>query len=63
MDQRQHGELVTSVLKLYGCIRCPGEESSSLINLLLRWQLIVLTKGLRASRLPQIKEDLCLIED
>ena len=39
MDQRQHGELVTLVLKLYGCIRCPGEGSSSRINLLLRWQL------------------------
>ena len=40
MDQRQHGELVTLVLKLYGCIRRPGEDSSSPINLLLRWQLI-----------------------
>ena len=40
MDQRQHGELVTLVLKRYGCIRCPGEEPSSHINLLLRSQLI-----------------------
>ena len=38
MDQRQHGEPVTSVLKLYGCIKCPGEGSNSHINLLLRWQ-------------------------
>ena len=51
MDQRQHGELVTLVLKLYGCIRCPGEESSSHINLLLRW----LNEGTRSeSRLPDI---------
>ena len=27
-------------VQAYGCIRCPGEESSSHINLLLRWQLI-----------------------
>ena len=41
MDQRQHGELVTLVSKHYGCTKCPGEELSSHINLLLRWQLTV----------------------
>ena len=40
MDQRQHGEPVTSMSKHYGCIKCPGEESSSHTNLLLRWQPI-----------------------
>ena len=40
MDQRQHGEPVTSASEHYGCIRCPGEESSSHTNLLLRWQPI-----------------------
>ena len=35
MDQRQHGEPVTPASKRYGCIRFPGEESSSHINLLL----------------------------
>ena len=40
MDQRQHGELVTSVSRHYGYIRCPGEEFDSHINLLLRCQQI-----------------------
>ena len=41
MDQRQHGELVTSALRPYGYIRCLGEGSSSHINLPQTWQLTV----------------------
>ena len=33
MDQRQHGEPVTSMLRHYGYIKCRGEGSSSHINL------------------------------
>ena len=41
MDQRQHAELVTSVSRHYGYIKCRGEGSSSPTNPPLKWQLIV----------------------
>ena len=42
MDQRQHGEPVTSASKrFYGYIRCLGEEFDSHINLPQTWQLTV----------------------
>ena len=39
MDQRQHGEHVTSASKPYGYIRCLGEKSSLHINPPQTWQL------------------------
>ena len=63
MDQRQHGELVTLVLKRYGCIRCPGRGDKFTYQPTSEMAADSLTIGLRASRLPQIKEDLCLVED
>ena len=39
MDQRQHGEHVTSASKPYGYIRCLGEELDSHINPARTWQL------------------------
>ena len=41
MDQRQHGELVTSASKPYGYTRCLGEGFDSHINLPQTWQLTV----------------------
>ena len=54
---------ITVVSKHYGYIRCLGEESSSHINATSEMAADSLTKGLGASRLPQIKEDLCLVDD
>ena len=66
IDQRQHGELVISALRPYGYIRSLGEDQ---LPIKFTYQSTSdmaadsLTKGLGASRLPRIKEDLCLIED
>ena len=63
MDLRQHGELVISVSKPYGYIRCLGRGIKFTYQPTSEMAADSLTKGLGASRLPQIKEDLCLVDD
>ena len=57
MDQRQHGELVISVHQMSRRgIKFTYQSTSDMAA-------DSLTKGLGASRLPRIKEDLCLVEE
>ena len=63
MDQRQHGEHVISASKLYGFIRCLGEEFDFTYQSTSDMAADSLTKGMGASRLPKVKDDLCLIDD
>ena len=63
MDQRQHGELVALMSRHYGCIKRPRRGIKFTYQPTSEMAADSLTKGLGASRLPQIKEDLCLVDD
>ena len=63
MDQRQHGEHVISASKHCGFTRCLGEGLNFTYQSTSDMAADSLTKEMGASRLPKIKDDLCLIDD